>query len=358
MGVRTVVYSPGSDTPAGRVADVEMVGAYDDLEQITAFAERVDVITYEFENVPLMSAMKAAENTPVLPQPQALAVSQNRLREKSFLADHNCPVAPFHAVKSLVDLQDGVENLGVPCVLKTAESGYDGKGQVKIEAADELEAAWETIGQKPAVLEEWVTFEKEISVVVARDRFGAFAVYGPIENEHVNHILDVSICPCSVSEQTASQAVALAKKVVESLDIIGLICVEFFVKPDGSVLVNEIAPRPHNSGHLTIEGHVTNQFEQQLRTVCGWPVGDVSMKAPAVAMANLLGDCFASDGSADLSTLLDKFEDVKPHLYGKTEARPGRKMGHLTVVGESVDEVREKVLNARKELNGYWVEHC
>lgn len=352
MGIRTVVYSPGSSTPAGQVADVELVGAYDDLERVAEFAQQVDVITYEFENVPLMSAMKAAELRPVLPQPQALAVAQNRLREKAFLAEHGCPVAPFYPVASLADLEAGVAKLGVPCVLKTAESGYDGKGQVKIEATAELETAWEQVGRQAAVLEQWVTFEKEISVVVARDHAGTFALYGPIENEHVNHILDVSVCPGDVDAATAHEAVALAQRVVESLDIIGLICVEFFVKPDGGVLVNEIAPRPHNSGHLTIEGHVTNQFEQQLRTVCGWPVGDVTLRAPAVAMANLLGERFAADGSADLSALLGRFGDVKPHLYGKSEARPGRKMGHLTAVGDSVVDVREKVLQARELISG------
>ncbi|MFK7802280.1 MAG: 5-(carboxyamino)imidazole ribonucleotide synthase [Anaerolineae bacterium] len=350
LGVKTVVFSPGSQTPAGEVADVEITADYEDLDAIQAFAEQVDAITYEFENVPLMSAMKAAERVPVLPQPQALAVSQNRLREKSFLADHGCPVAPFRAVKTLGELEQAVSELGVPCVLKTAESGYDGKGQVKILQADEAESAWETIGRKPAVLEQWVTFEKEISVVIARDCFDTFAIYGPIENVHENHILDVSVCPSSVSEATAEKTVTLAKQVVNALDIIGLICIEFFVKADGDVLVNEIAPRPHNSGHLTIEGHVTNQFEQQLRTVCGWPVGSVEMKAPAVAMANLLGDCFTADGSADLQSMLLEHGDVKAHLYGKTEARPGRKMGHLTVCGESVEEVKKKVLSAREQL--------
>lgn len=350
LGIRTVVFSPGKNTPAGEVADVEITADYKDLDAIKTFAERVDAITYEFENVPLISATKAAEIVPVLPQPTALAVSQNRWKEKWFLAERKLPAAPYWAVRNLADLQYGVEGLGVPCVLKTTESGYDGKGQVKILQADKAESAWEKIGRKVAVLEKWVTFEKEISVVIARDRFGDFAVYGPIENEHVNHILDVSICPSSVDDVTAQKAISLAKQVVDALDIIGLICIEFFVQADGTVLVNEIAPRPHNSGHLTIEGHVTNQFEQQLRMVCGWPVGSVEMKAPAVAMANLLGDCFQPDGSADLGSMFAQDGAIKPHLYGKTEARPGRKMGHLTACGESVEVAKEKVLSARELL--------
>ena len=353
MGIKTIVYSPGSDTPAGRVTDGEMVGDYDDLAQVRAFAEAVDVITYEFENVPLASALAAQEIVPVYPQPLALEVSQNRIREKNFLREHGCPVAPFYAVQTVDDLKAGVAQLGIPCVLKTAESGYDGKGQFKITAVEQIELAWEKIGRQPAVLEAWVTFAKEISVIVARDRFDQFAYYGPIENHHENHILDVSVCPAEISDETMINALAVARQVIRSLDVVGLICVEFFVLDggvDGKVLVNEIAPRPHNSGHLTIEGHVTSQFEQQLRTVCGWAVGDTTQMRPAVAMANLLGDVWPEGGEPDWPDMLHQECDVKLHLYGKEAARPGRKMGHLTASGQTAAEVRETVLRARKRL--------
>ncbi|MEM8858307.1 MAG: 5-(carboxyamino)imidazole ribonucleotide synthase [Chloroflexota bacterium] len=347
--VQTVVYSPGTNTPAGQVADVEITAAYDDLEAIREFAKQVDVITYEFENVPLMSAMSADEITPVHPNPRILAIARNRVREKSYMQDIGIPVAPFHPVNSLQDLEIGLKNLGAPAVLKTAEEGYDGKGQVKINDPAEAEQAWQTVGQKPCVLEGWITFEREISVLGARDQQGGFTSYGPIENDHVNHILDVSMIPAELSIDIAEKAILSVQTVMEKLNLVGLICIEFFVTTAGKLIANEIAPRPHNSGHLTIEGHVTSQFEQQMRTIIGWPVGDASPIQPACGMANLLGNIWPDGDDPDWQEAV-KDGSVKLHHYGKAEARPGRKMGHLTTVGTDRFEVKAKLLEARARL--------
>ena len=345
MGYGVHVFSPGRGTPTGQVADVETTAVYENLDAVRDFARSVDVITYEFENVPLATAVAAQEIVPVHPGPQALAVAQHRLREKQFMSEHGLPVTPYTAVDSLADLEAGLAHIGLPAVLKTAESGYDGKGQVKIEQASDAEAAWQAIGQQPAVLEAWVTFEREVSLVAARDVYGQFAHYGLIENEHVNHILDVSLSPAAVSEQVMKQAVELAQTVLARLDVIGVLCVEFFLTADDNLLINEIAPRPHNSGHLTIESHATSQFAQQLLTVCGWPVGSTVQLRPAV-MANLLGDLWPPAGQPAWQVLGD-FPQVKLHLYGKQTARPGRKMGHLTALGHSVAEAHTAVLAAR-----------
>lgn len=348
MGYRVHVFSPGQDTPTGQVADVETTAVYTDLDAVRAFARQVDVVTYEFENVPLATAVAAQEIVPVHPAPQALAVAQNRLREKQFMTQHGLPVAPYAPVHSLADLEQAMTKVSLPAVLKTAESGYDGKGQVKIEQASEAEAAWERIGRKPAVLEAWVNFEREVSVVAARDQQGHFAHYGLIENEHANHILDVSLSPARVSAAVQEQGIALAKAVLEHLDVIGVLCVEFFVTTQGDLLINEIAPRPHNSGHLTIESHATSQFAQQLRAVCGWPLGDTTQLRPA-AMANLLGDLWPPEGQPNWQAV-GAWPQVALHLYGKKTARPGRKMGHLTALGNDVAEARTAVLNARDEV--------
>ncbi len=348
MGYRVVVFSPGQDTPTGQLADKEITAAYLDLDAVRAFAQEVDVITYEFENVPLATALAAAEIVPVHPNPNALAIAQNRIREKLFMREHGLPVVPFAPVQSLADLQTALKEIGVPAVLKTAESGYDGKGQVKIEDATEAAEAWDAIGQKAAVLEGWATFAKEISVVGGRDIYGQFAHYGAIENDHHNHILDLSISPARVSEETINNAVKFAQIVLEKLDVVGVLCVEFFMKPSGELLINEIAPRPHNSGHLTIESHMTSQFEQQLRTICGLPLGDTAQLRPG-AMVNLLGDLWPADSQPDWAAVCAD-PRVKLHLYGKAEARPGRKMGHLTALGETSEQAAQTVLAAREKI--------
>ena len=349
MGYRVHVLSPEPGSPAGQVADVEVVAAYEDLDVVRQFAQAVDVVTYEFENVPVETAVTCTQFTPLFPGTHVLRVAQNRLREKQFMRDNDLPVTPFAGVNSLADLERGLAIVGCPAVLKTAVSGYDGKGQVKINQPDEAAGAWAMIGGKTAVVEAWVDFEREVSVVAARGLDGSFAHYGLIANEHCDHILDVSVAPVLVGSVVEETAVELVRRLMEALEVVGVLCVEFFLTAAGPLFINEIAPRPHNSGHLTIEGCLTSQFEQQLRAVCGLPLGDTRYVRP-VAMANLLGDLWAM-GEPDWTAVLHD-PHIKLHLYGKKEARPGRKMGHLTALGETVEEAERRVREARKRLKG------
>jgi 5-(carboxyamino)imidazole ribonucleotide synthase len=346
LGYRVHVFSPECDTPTGQVADVEITAAYDDLDAVRAFARAVDVVTYEFENVPAATALAAAEYAPLRPGPNALHVAQNRQREKDFLRSTRLPTPRYHPVHSLDDLLTGLARTGLPAVLKTAASGYDGKGQVRISAgAADAPAAWAAMREQPAVLEQWVDFEREVSVVGASGLDGAFAHYGVIENTHHSHILDTSVAPARVAPAVWAQAVDITRTIMEELGVVGVLCVEFFLTGAGQLLVNEIAPRPHNSGHFTLDACGTSQFEQQLRAVCGLPLGDTAQPRPA-AMANLLGDLWAG-GEPDWAAALAE-PGLRLHLYGKREARPGRKMGHMTVVGE---DALERVLGARARLN-------
>ncbi len=348
MGYRVHTFSPDSDTPTGQVADVKTVAAYEDLSEVRAFAQSVDVVTFEFENVPSATVDAAAEFVNVFPRGEILHITQNRLREKTFLSENGFPVTPFRHVKTIKDLHLAVESLGTPCVLKTAGFGYDGKGQSKIISAADVETAFEHLGGCEAVLEAFVDFEKEVSVVCARDQGDNFAHYGVIENEHTNHILDISFAPAIVSEQTFKQAIEIAQSIAETLGYVGTLCVEFFVGRDGNLIVNELAPRPHNSGHLTFDACVTSQFEQQLRAVCGLPLGSTEFYRPA-AMANLLGDVW-QNGEPNWAAALASPE-IKLHLYGKMEPRKGRKMGHLTAVADSAIDAAEKVRQARNRLD-------
>ena len=348
MGYRVHTFSPESDTPTGQVADIETVAAYDDLYEVRLFAQSVDVVTFEFENVPSDCVQAAAEFVDVFPKGEILHTTQNRLREKTFLSTNGFPVTPFRHIKTLDDLQNAVVELGTPCVLKTAGFGYDGKGQSKIKTADDIETAFAALDGKDAVLEAFVDFEKEVSVVCARDQDGNFAHYGVIENEHANHVLDVSFAPANVSESTHNHAIEITQNIAETLDYVGTLCVEFFLTQDGKLLVNELAPRPHNSGHLTFGPCVTSQFEQQLRAVCGLPLGSTEFYRPA-AMANLLGDVW-ENGEPNWATALTD-TNVKIHLYGKMEPRKGRKMGHLTAVADTASEAAQIVRAARERLN-------
>jgi len=347
MGYRVHTYSPESDTPTGQISDIETVAEYHDLYEVRLFAQSVDVVTFEFENVPSATVEAAAAFINVFPKGEILHITQNRLREKKFLSSNGFPVTPFRHIKSLDDLRIAVAEFGVPCVLKTAGFGYDGKGQSKIRTANDIEPAFKAIGANEAVLEAFVDFAKEVSVVCARDQMGNFAHYGVIENEHANHILDVSFAPAIVSERTFKDAVRITQSIAETLGYVGTLCVEFFLTRDGRLLVNELAPRPHNSGHLTFDACVTSQFEQQLRAVCGLPLGSTEFYRPA-AMANLLGDVWQS-GEPDWSSALSD-EQIKLHLYGKTEPRPGRKMGHLTAIAQSAEKAVAAVRDARSRL--------
>jgi 5-(carboxyamino)imidazole ribonucleotide synthase len=349
MGYRVHTFSPESDTPTGQVADVEIEASYDDLDAVRSFARAVNVVTFEFENVPAATANAAAECAPVRPSGSVLHTTQNRLREKSFLASHSFPVTPFRAVNSLADLKAGLDEFGYPAVLKTAGFGYDGKGQTKISSVNQSAAAFQAAGGREMILESFVDFTAELSVVAARGIDGAFAQWGVIENIHHNHVLDLSIAPAQVSSTVRDEATEIARALLEKLDLVGVLCVEFFLTTKGELLINELAPRPHNSGHLTFDACVTSQFEQQLRAVCGLPLGSTELLRPA-AMANLLGDLW-EDGEPNWVAAA-AFSEVKLHLYGKLAPKPGRKMGHLTAMAGSPDEAANLVRAARRALVG------
>jgi 5-(carboxyamino)imidazole ribonucleotide synthase len=347
MGYRVHTFSPDQDTPTGQIADLEAVGSYDDLDAVENFARHVSVVTFEFENVPAPTAQAAARYAPVRPDGAILHTTQQRIREKLFLARAGLPITPYREVRSPDDLAQGLTELGYPAVLKTAAFGYDGKGQFKIDSAQQVSEAWAAVRQQESVLEAFIDLECEISVVGARGAGGQFVHFGAIENQHSRHILDISIAPARVPPEIASRAVEMAHAVLDRLGVVGVLCVEFFVTRGGKLLINELAPRPHNSGHLTVDACVTSQFEQQLRAVCGLPLGSSAMHRPA-AMANLLGDIW-STGEPNWPAAC-AFPDVKLHLYGKLEPRPGRKMGHLTALNHDADEAYRTVINARQAL--------
>lgn len=348
MGYRVHVLSPDTDTPTGQVADVEINASYDDLDAIEKFVRAVDVVTFEFENVPSEAAELAEKFVPVRPAGSLLHVTQHRLREKTFLRNSGFPTAPFAVVHSRDDLESALAQIGYPAVAKTAGFGYDGKGQVVLRSADDVSDAWARLGSDDVVLEGFIDFDREVSVIVCRGVEGDLATYGPIENDHANHILDVSSCPANVAPEVAQAATEMARELATTIELVGVLCVEMFLTRDQQLLINELAPRPHNSGHLTIDAHVTCQFEQQVRAVCGLPLGSARQHTPA-AMANLLGDLW-HEGSLRWDKVA-KMPDVKIHLYGKHEARPGRKMGHLTGLADSAEQAIELVRAARSRLS-------
>jgi 5-(carboxyamino)imidazole ribonucleotide synthase len=349
MGYRVHTLSPDNDTPTGQVADLEVQAPYEDLDAVEAFAKNVAVVTFEFENVPAATAAAAEKFAPVRPGGAVLHTTQHRLREKTYLQNAGFPVTPFRAVRSYAELQNALAEFTCPAILKTAGWGYDGKGQVRIDAPEHAADAWQSLQTGEAVLEAFVPFACEVSVVAARGLDRSIVTYPAIENAHSRHILDVSVCPAAISENLAREAGEIARGVLEALEVIGVLCVEFFVTADGRLLINELAPRPHNSGHLTIDAATTCQFEQQLRAICGLPLGSTEMLRPA-AMANLLGDLWSRHEPDWASACA--LPDVKLHLYGKLQARPGRKMGHLTALAPETATARERVLRARRALIG------
>ena len=374
MGYRVEVFSDVADCPAAYHCDRVHVGSYDDAAALVAMARGLDVLTFEFENVSAEPLKALAGVVPVRPAPEVLFTTQDRGREKAFLVREGFACAPHRIVRSREDLHAAVAALGLPAVLKTAAFGYDGKGQRKLDAGaspQEIDAAWELLaggmgggvlpsdeekvvlpgGVLPSgeeqcvlILEAWIDFQCEISVVAARGLDGATAVFAPTRNLHSHHILDISSTPTGLSDAVMTTARQMAAAVLDRLEVVGVACVEFFVTRDGRVLVNEIAPRPHNSGHLTMAACHTSQFEQQVRAICGLPLGSTTQLAPA-AMANLLGDCWAN-GEPDWAAALS-VPGVSLVLYGKSEPRPGRKMGHLTALADSVEEAVANVSRAR-----------
>jgi 5-(carboxyamino)imidazole ribonucleotide synthase len=344
MGYRLHVFSPEKGTPAGQLADLEVAAPYADQAAVSAFAAGVDVLTFEFENIPVRSVEWAAAHCVVRPSGNVLHICQHRLREKQFLAAAGIPVAPFLPVANPAELKAALDSIGVPSVLKTAAFGYDGKGQRKIESLAEADSI-DIHGT--SVLEAFVPFAMEISVLVARGIDGQTAAFPVCENIHRNHILDLTVAPARVSPAVAQSARALACAIAEKLDLVGLLAVEMFLLPDATLLVNELAPRPHNSGHYTFDACVTSQFEQQLRAICGLPLGSTEQLRPA-AMANLLGDLW-KNGEPNWPAAA-AFPDVKIHLYGKSGPRPGRKMGHLTALAKDTYSAAAMVLKARASL--------
>ena len=328
LGYRCVILAPEPSPPAGDVAFRTIEAAYDDEAQLQAFAEMVDVVTIEFENVPCHSLEFLANHVPVRPSDRILDITQHRVREKSFLRDIGVGVAPFHAVQSEPELNSGVNQIGMPAILKTCRLGYDGKGQASVDTAAETGRIWQTLATDDAILEAKIAFECEISVITARSPSGSIRSFPPVLNHHENHILKKTIAPAPIDDEIISNAVSIAERIAAELKLEGLIAVEMFLLKNGDILVNELAPRPHNSGHWSIDACQTSQFEQTIRAICDLPLGDTTPTASA-EMINLLGDEWL-DWPKIVSEPANHL-----HLYGKTSSKPGRKMGHYTKVTNS-----------------------
>lgn len=345
LGYRVHVYEPQAGCPAGAVAHKEVNAPYEDLAALADFARECDVVTYEFENVPSAPLQHIKSLTALRPHGSVLATAQNRSREKRWLRDNGFPHARFAEVAADGDLEAGLREVGVPCVVKTADFGYDGKGQLKVMSEADVSAARKKFAGQPVVIEQFVDFACEVSAVVARSASAAVRVFPIAENIHANHILAFSIVPARVPAEVLAKAEKLARLIAERLDLVGVMGVEFFVTQSGDVLVNELAPRTHNSGHYTIDACMTSQFEQQVRAICGLPLGAVTLLSPVV-MVNILGDAWKWDaegkcvGEPNWDALLAQ-PNVRLHLYGKAEPRPGRKMGHFTVTARDADMAYE-----------------
>ena len=342
MGIRTLIWTGGLEAPAVEVADEVIDSTFDDPEALARFCETITVATVEFENIPRETLEAVAALVPLHPSPHAICTCQNREREKHFLKKNNIPHAWFAVVSNAQDLAAAMKELNGPGVLKTADFGYDGKGQLKLQGTEDPEEIWHLFSSDRAVLEQWVPFEKELSVMVARSADGSIVTYDPAENRHRYHILDLSIVPARIAPEVAEEAAAIARRIAEALDYRGILGVEFFLKPDGSLLVNEMAPRPHNSGHHTLDACATSQFEQQLRAVIGLPPGSTRLLTP-VAMLNLLGDFWQNETTPP--DWLPLFEDGEAylHLYGKRRAIGRRKMGHANFLGTDALERAEAI---------------
>lgn len=346
MGYAVCVYDPDAHSPAGAVADRHICAPFDDVGQLREFARAVAAVTIEFENVPAATLATLAQETPVRPAPAAVANAQDRSAEKAFFKAQGLPVGPYCDLRTTTDFTRA-KGLRFPAILKTARLGYDGKGQATVDRYADLPAAFERLGRVPCVLEERLALAAEVSLVLARGADGAIAAFPLAENRHRHGILDVSIAPARVDHVVQTQAVKFATAIARALDYVGVLGVEFFVLDDARVVLNEMAPRPHNSGHYTLDACVTDQFEQQVRTLCGLPLGDARLLAPA-AMVNLLGD-FWRDGRLPVEAIVAP--RVKLHLYGKREPRPGRKMGHFTVLADSADAALAEALAIQKRLS-------
>ena len=361
LGYRVTVLDPDKNSPAGKIADVHLCADFDDETALKQLAKTCAAITTEFENVPAKSLEKLALTTTVRPSAACVAIAQHRVLEKNFIKDAGLPVAPFVVINTAADLPDDTSSL-YPAILKVARFGYDGKGQARVKSLAEAQQAFTEFKQEVCVLEQMLPLDLEVSVVLARDAQGNIAAFPTAENSHLNGILDISIVPARCSEVLKANAQELAKKLAEKLDYVGVLGVEFFVVKN-QLLVNEIAPRPHNSGHYTIDACVTNQFEQQVRVMTGLSLGDAGLHSDAV-MVNILGDSWFSNTTSAREKsdaqenivqpawiLACRHANLKLHLYGKHEPRKARKMGHFTVIGKDLDATLNVALIARSELN-------
>lgn len=346
MGYRVTVLDPDKNSPAGKIADVHLCADYDDAAALKTMAETCQAITTEFENVPASTLETLAQTRTVRPSAKAVSIAQHRVLEKQFIRDAGIPVAPFVVVNVASDLPVDGEAI-YPAILKVARFGYDGKGQARVANQAQAQAAFEAFKGEQCVLEKMLSLDYEVSVVLARDAQGNVAPYPLAENSHLNGILDVSIVPARAPKVIQDQARQLAIKIAEKLEYVGVLAVEFFVS-NGELLANEMAPRPHNSGHYTIDANVTNQFEQQLRALVGLPLGDSRLHSQAV-MVNILGDIWKNGTEPAWDKIFARSE-LKLHLYGKHEPRPGRKMGHYTVIGADQETVIVNAIKAREEL--------
>ena len=353
MGYKVLTWTGGDRSGAAATADQLLDEPFEDKAALEKFTNKVGVATVEFENLPQSTLEEVEQRIPLYPSSEAVSICQHREREKTFLSQNSFACANFRIAEDLLSFKTGLKELSCDVIVKTAEFGYDGKGQLKLMfglSDDEIDQAWKSLGGGRVVIEEFISLETEVSVLVARNKNGQVATYDPVENIHRNHILDISIVPARVSENILSEAKKLALAVAESLDYIGILAVEFFLSSDGRLLINEIAPRPHNSGHHTINACVCSQFENQARAISGLPLGSTRLLSPVVMM-NLLGDLWPEKNSYPDWSAITNIPDASLHLYGKREARKGRKMGHATFLGQTMEEVLIKLDSVRGCFN-------
>jgi len=334
-GYRVIVLDPDPHSPAGRIADEHLQADFADEKALQRLVQECAAVTTEFENIPAATLRQLAEQVPVRPAAKAVEIAQNRIREKNFIHDIDLQTATFAVISRREEIDSACEAVSFPAILKLAELGYDGKGQVVVNEPGVVKAAFKTLGELPCVLEEKIDLDKEISVILARNSKGESRCFPVAENEHRDGILHKTIVPASINEALSTQAQQAAVSLADAMNYCGVLAVEFFISQQGELLVNEMAPRTHNSGHYTLDACITSQFEQQLRMLCDLPFGDVQLSSPAV-MVNLLGDLWQVKDPA-WEKLLDN-PKVKLHLYGKHEARPGRKMGHFCYLSEDAEQ--------------------
>jgi len=350
MGYRVLMWTGGDNSGAARLADQALIEPFDSETAFKTFTREADLCTVEFENIPSALIDKVAEHMPVMPNPNAVSICQDRETEKNFLRSNEISTTEFEIIKDAASLQAGLSKISGDAILKTLRDGYDGKGQLLIkddESRKNAEEIWKEFGDYNAILEKRINLKSELSVICARGKNGETISYDPAENEHRNHILDISIVPARLPEKLRQQAKDIAEHITNALQYVGVLGVEFFVDHDDNLLVNEIAPRPHNSGHHTIDACITSQFEQQVRAICGLPLGSTQLIQPTV-MLNLLGDIWESPTTPPDWTAIHATPGAKLHLYGKYHAKEGRKMGHVTFTAKTLDKALENVNHIKR----------